>query len=115
MADSFQMKQGDTRPKIVITLYSDSAKTSPVDLTNASTITLKVGDGTTLHVDKVMSIVGAATDGKVEYQWAAGDTDFDTGGYDMEVEVVWDDTTVATYPRDGFLSFTLSADLDPAA
>lgn len=114
MATTFKMKQGDTRPKLTATLYSDAEKTVPVDLTNAASARLIIGTGDAPPVvDKPMAIVDSIN-GIVEYQWVDGDTDFEISQYNLEIEIIWNDATKSTYPKEDFLTFHLLADLDVA-
>lgn len=114
MADTFEIKHGDTRPELIATLYSDSAMTVPVDLTNATSVKIKVGDGqTTVKLDKTMTIKTPATDGKVGYQFTVTDwSAVAPGDHDMEFEVTWNDTTISTYPKTGYKTLKVNPDLD---
>ena len=70
MATSHTIKHGDTLPVLNVVLYRDEALTQVVDLTNATTVTLKVGTGTEdLLLDEEMTI-DSAVDGEISYKFA---------------------------------------------
>lgn len=112
MPASFTIKKGDTLPVLTATLYSDNSMRNPVDLTSASSARLLVGKpGTTPVINVAMSFVSPRSSGKVEYEWTPGDTDVSPDTYRLEVEVTWNDGNVGTYPKKGYLTFTVVDDL----
>jgi hypothetical protein len=50
------------------------------------------------------------TNGIVEYQWAAGDTDTSNANYQMEVEVDWSGEK-QTFPSTGYFPVSITDDL----
>lgn len=91
------IKQGDRRPVAEITITRGAAAT-PVDLSLASSVTFKMRYRNRIEL-KVNSsaIVTDAVNGVVEYRWAIGDTDT-PGMYLAEWEVLWNDSTIETFP-----------------
>lgn len=113
MADSIEFKRGDTVP-LTATLYADDAKTTPLDLTNATTVSFIMASAPaepgTPKVNAACTVIDALN-GRVRYAWAAADTDT-AGSYSAEFEVTWNDGTVQTVPRQGYLTVTITEDLD---
>lgn len=74
----FAIKTDDTGPVLTVTCsYSDG---TIQDLTGATvTFAMRNASGTVTINDAAASIVGVATNGQVQYSWAAGDTA--TAGY----------------------------------
>jgi hypothetical protein len=100
MAPRFTLKAGDTRPSIPSTLvYADG---TPADLTDATVTFIMRAEG---DPDALPTVEGAAEklapleDGRVAYNWVAGDTD-PPGAYLAEWRWVLGDE-VATFPNDG--------------
>lgn len=107
MAD-FHLKQGDTLPALQATLKD--ADDAAVNLTGAAVrFHLRRPGADTLTVDAAAEIVTAAS-GIVNYVWADGDTD-DTGVFDAEFEVTFDDDTVLTFPNSEHLSVMIFTQL----
>ncbi len=118
--ETFTIKQDDTLPGIQIQCWDDEAKTQKTDLTLATAVNFHMMERDeadkavpTLKVEAAADIVGAATDGVVEYLWidAAEDTDTD-GRFFGEFEVEWSATSRTTFPNDGFIYITITRDLD---
>lgn len=113
MADTIEFKRGDTVP-VTATLYADDAETTPLDLTNATAVTFHMAiqalEPGTPKVEAACTITDAVN-GRVSYAPAAGDTDT-AGTYLAEFEVTWNDGTVQTLPRKGYLTIDITEDLD---
>jgi len=103
------VKQGDRRPAAPATLKRG---TVIVDLTTATSVTFKMRPiyRTDLTVDAAATIL-SATDGTVEYRWAAGDTDM-AADYFAEWEVLWSDGTTETFPTIDYDIVHIHGDLD---
>ncbi len=123
MAETFTIKRDDTLPKIQVQLWDDEAKTIKTDLTLATGQAFHMMDreeaglaSPTLKIEDAAIIVGAATDGVLEYAWkdAAGDTDVE-GTFFAEFEVTWSATLRTTYPNDGYIIVKIPDDLDATA
>lgn len=99
MGELFSLKVGDTAPALEAVLRDNTG--SAVDLTDA-TVDLNVlhPRGGDVEVAAQATILNA-TDGLVEYSWAAGDTDVE-GRYRAEFVVEYTDGSVETFPNDGF-------------
>jgi hypothetical protein len=113
MADTFTIKRRDNLPVLKATLYSDSELTQEVDLTDADDVILKVGKvGEAPTINRPMDIIEPKTQGRVELQLTSSDTNIQQGDYQMEFEVNWLGGDISTYPKLGYLTFTVVADLD---
>ena len=109
------MKSGDTAPDVKATLKD--ADGNAVDLAGASVkfVLATKASPRTVKVDATASVdqVSDGTDGskgKVSYAWLAGDTD-SPGSYVAEFEVVYSDGEVQTFPTQGYVDCTITADL----
>ena len=106
----FPIKRGDLLPTLVVTLLDG---TTPVDLTAATSArflmrSLKTG----LKVDGTVTVLDQTTStGKVEYEWADGDTDT-VGVYQAEIEVLWPGNKPQTFPANGYFSVKVVEQLD---
>lgn len=84
----FSLKVDDLWPRIAVTLEDSNG--DPVDLSGVSSVTFSMSEveaGTAKVVAQTALIV-SATEGKVAYQWQAGDTDTE-GLYKAEFNVVF--------------------------
>lgn len=92
--EDLELRRGDTRPALVVTLDDDGAV---VDLTNATTVTVVCKPS----VAGVPVIRRATTDftaeGVVTMQWQDGDTDVSCT-MKVEFEVIWPDFSKQTFP-----------------
>ena len=105
---SFRIKQNDTSPSLQATLKD--AAGSVVDISGSSVrFHMKSIDGT-LKVDEAMIIVDG-TNGVVQYDWVAGDTET-AGSYFVEFEVTYSDSSVETFPNNGNESVTVTKELN---
>jgi len=106
---TFYIKQNDTAPALRATLKDGDENV--VDLTDASVrFHMKAIDGSTVKTDDVASIVTPATDGVVQYNWIADDTDT-VGSFHAEFEVTYSDTTVETFPNNGYIRVEITDDI----
>jgi hypothetical protein len=107
MAD-FTIKQGDTSPALEATLKDRDG--NAVNLTGAS---VQFHLATTRYkniVDATGTLVNAS-EGKVKYEWQADDTS-QHGDFFAEFEVTYADSTVETFPNDGYISVEVKRHLD---
>lgn len=114
MATSIEFKRGDTGAVVQGTLYADDGATQPLDLTTATTVKFIMASAPAEPGNpKVNSpcVVIDAVAGRVDYEWVAADVDT-TGTYQAEFQVTWADGKVQTYPRAGYLTVTMTEDLD---
>lgn len=118
MATTHTIKHGDTLPVLDVILYRDEALTQPVDLTNNTDVTLKISNSngeSALNLEKSMNVNVDPTTGRVTYKFALADwSSLSPGDYSMEIEVTWASGDVSTYPKDGYATLSVKADLDPA-
>lgn len=123
MAETFTIKRDDTLPKIRVQCWDDEAKTQKTDLTLATGVAFHMMDREqsglavpTLKVEAAAAIVGAPTDGVVEYAWIDGNDDTDTEGtFFAEFEVNWSGSLRTTFPNDGYIIIKIPDDLDATA
>ena len=114
---AFIMKRNDTRPiykaQLTQTDPANPANQIPVDLTAATQVRflMKVNPLTGTPKVNAAATVTDAVNGKVQYTWAALDTDT-AATYFVEFEVHWG-TDLQTFPSDDYLSITIKEDLGP--
>lgn len=101
--DVYTIKKGDTLPALTRTLKFDDG--TVYDLSSATAINFIVAPRNGLIPDYANattftgSVVGAATDGVVQYAWAAGDTStLGVGDFYGEFEVI-EGTDRITFPN----------------
>ena len=107
MPESFTIKQNDTSPALQATLKD--ANGDAVDVTGATIRFHMRDDEGTVKVDAAGAIVTAAS-GIIEYNWLAADTDT-VGVYEAEFEVTYADSTVETFPNDGYIRVRVKDDI----
>lgn len=116
MADRFEIKSNDLRPRYRVQLTSADADNPriqvPVDLTEATGAFFNMRTADVRPVIKIsrqpMNFIDRAT-GIVEYMWDEGDTDT-AGKFNAEVEISWDGEP-QTYPSYGFFSILIYGDI----
>jgi len=105
---TFYIKQNDTSPAMLATLQD--ANGDAVDITAASVrFHLRPISSQTVTVDGAATIV-TALDGLVRYDWQAADTST-VGSYQAEFEVTYADSTVETFPNDGYIRVEIISDI----
>ena len=105
---TFYIKRNDTSPSMLATLQDASG--NEIDLTAASIrLHLKPIGSSAVTVDAPATIV-TALDGLVRYDWQAADT-AESGSYQAEFEVTYADTTVETFPNDGYIRVEIISDI----
>lgn len=103
MAADFTIEQGDTGPAIQVTCYAVDDPVqgvdTPVDVSGA-TFKFNMGKAntSTVLVDHGTATVVDGPNGKVKYQWQAGDTAV-AGQMWGEFEGTFSDGTVVTFPN----------------
>src|SRR5258708_4094902 len=100
------IKQHDTARKFAATLTIDG---SPVVLTGA-TISFIFRNTKTGTVVKRNGTIVSPTGGTVEYQLVAGDVSV-AGTFQVEIEVVFADAKILTFPDDDYVNLTILGDL----
>ena len=106
MTEIFNIKQNDTSPALRYTL-------DPlVDLTGSTVVfNLRArATGVVKIARAVAAIIAPATDGVVQYDWAAGDTDT-PGIFEGEFEITFTDSAIETYPNDGYLTVKITGEI----
>ena len=108
MADFF-IKQGDTAPKLSVTLKDENNAVVP--LTAASSVVFHMYDADmNQRVDAGAATIDDAANGKVSYQWQAADTAV-AGKFFGEFEVTWNDGTKTTFPNYRYLEIVIRGEL----
>lgn len=87
MAD-IEMRVGDTWPPLDVMLYDGDG--APADTIGATSVVVRLVDAAGAEVWSHPGVVDNATQGRVTYQWVAGDTDNTADGLGLEY--------VLTYP-----------------
>ena len=110
MARETKIKQGDTAPAFTATLTDGAG--AAINLTGATALFLMKNRKTRELVVSAAATITGATTGKVSYAWAAGDTDI-PGGYDVEIQITFSDSTIETFPNGDYHKLTVVKDLGP--
>ena len=103
------MKKDDLEPKYVATLRN--ADGTPVDLTNATLVSLIVKQQGGAKSFKTAGSFVDRANGVVSYTWASGNTDT-VGTFQMEWEVIWPTGRPETFPSTGYDTLIVGASLD---
>jgi hypothetical protein len=105
---TFYIKQNDTSPELQITCQDYAGDAVNVA---GSTIRFHMRNKQTgeVQVDEAGSIVDGAN-GVVKYSWSAGDTDT-IGNFSAEFEVTYSDSSVETFPNNGFITVIVLDDI----
>lgn len=92
------IKAGDTYPPLVTTLEENGG---PLDLTTATSITMRMASDSPPSAvdDLVCAVVGDPTQGVVEYEWQAGDTDV-PGTYKVDFVIDFGTGQLQTVPNE---------------
>jgi hypothetical protein len=90
------VKAGDTYPSLVTTLEENGG---PLDLTGASSVTMRMASSSVSMTDLVCTVVGDPTEGVVEYEWEAGDT-ATPGTYKVDFLIDFGDGQLQSAPND---------------
>jgi hypothetical protein len=99
--NTFQIKKGDTSPRIETILLDANG---PTDLTNATAVKFSMRmsrNPRTVVLNEVAAGYAADTNGVVYYDWQPTDTGT-PGDYDIEWTVIYPGGKRATFPSDDF-------------
>ena len=103
---TFQLKVGDTRPELAITI-TDEATGSAFNLTGATaTFTMKPEKGGTVKVNAAAATIYDAANGKVKYTWQTADVDT-AGRFIAEFEITLSGGGIVTFPQDGYIEVNI--------
>lgn len=106
---AFRIKTNDTGPVLSVTLTD--ANGNGIGLAGASArFHMKAFGATSLKIDQPATITDDVN-GVVKYDWVVGDTDT-AGTYYGEIEVLYGDATVETFPNNGYFTIIIKEDLD---
>lgn len=105
---SFYIKQDDTTPSLRADLKNGSGDS--VDLLDATVrFHMREIGSTNIVIDADATVISEAG-GTVQYDWVAGDT-ADVGSYQAEFEVTYPNSTVETFPNDGYIRVEIISDI----
>lgn len=104
---TFTIKRGDLHPPLRLQLIQNR---QPIQLAGC-TVRLDMARSGVLKVSANFTVVSEA-EGRVEYQWAEGDTD-EAGEYHAEAVVVFPDQTTMTVPTSGDFAVLVNERLGP--
>jgi len=102
----FYIKRNDTSPTFRATLVD--ADGAAVNVTGAAA-RLHMSNEKGVKVDAAMTL-DTPLSGIVTYAWQVADTDT-AGFYDAEIEVTFSDSTVQTFPNNGYWTVHVDGDL----
>lgn len=96
----FEMKQGDTLPKLEFTCTDANG---PVDISNATAVDLHIVRGTDVVVNvacvNLDDGITPSLKGRGEYEWDPSDTATILGTYEFEIQVTYPGGKVLTFPN----------------
>ena len=105
---TFYVKQNDTSPAMLATLQD--ADGNAINLTAASVrFHMRQIGRSDVAVDAPAVIV-TPLEGLVRYNWIAADTDT-VGSYQAEFEVTYADSSIETFPNDGYIRVEIIDDI----
>lgn len=120
MAADYVINRGDLWPPLKTTLQvknETTGKWEALNLENPKAIKVTLyavataADGTTTQeIHGVCKIVGTGAEGKIEYEWEAGDT-ATAGTYRLQFEVEWTGGKPQTVPNGGYKILEIQPDL----
>lgn len=108
------VKRHDTWPPVKATLQQQNPVTGAIEalnLTGALKVTIILKGPSSLV--QGTCVITAATEGKLEYTWAVGDT-AETGEYEVEFEIEWSATHIESVPNSGYQIVEIQPDLPNA-
>lgn len=107
----FSIKRNDTLP--TFTIYVTDENGDALDLTDgvsARVFMYTDADPRVEKIDATAGFVSPRTTGGIEYGWNLADTD-EAGEYLAEVEIVFADGGILTFPTEGFVRVHIWEDL----
>jgi hypothetical protein len=106
---AYAVKRGNTDPPLRATLRAGG---KPLPLTDVAQVRFHMRPviGATGPVIDGLATVIDAPKGRVQYQWAPGDTAV-PGWYDTEWWIQWNDGTERTIPNDGWVALEVVGSL----
>jgi hypothetical protein len=105
---AFYIKQNDTQPAFQAILEDGAG--DPINLDGATVrFHMRAIGATSTKVDAAASVISALS-GIVRYSWSAADTDT-TGSFQAEFEVTYSDSTIETFPNDGYIRVEIVDDI----
>jgi hypothetical protein len=108
MARELIVKKNDT----TVWVFTVRDANGVQNLASATTVKIMMTPvgSTTLKINKIACSVIDAPNGRIQYNPVAGDVDT-IGDFNTEVEIVWADGRISTWPSAGYLPTHIWADL----
>ncbi len=109
----FNIKQLDTAPAFVVALKDNFGETTEaaVNLTTAGSALFNMRNtGGSVYISRGSATITSAATGVVTYSWGTADTRT-AGNYEAEIEIVWANGTVETFPNDSYWDITVVDDI----
>lgn len=98
---AYNIKQNDTSPSLSVQLLDGAQQI--IDLSGASAkFFMKIAGSTTIAVD-APAVITNASEGRVEYEWSAGDTAI-AANYQGEFQITFINGTVETFPNNKYIT-----------
>lgn len=98
---AYNIKQNDTSPSLSVQLLDGANQI--IDLSGASAkFFMKIAGSTTIAVNAA-AVITNASQGKVEYEWSAGDT-ATAANYQGEFQITFINGTVETFPNNKYIT-----------
>lgn len=111
---AFEIKQNDRRPLFVVALKDDFGEESEaaVNLTTSGTVLFNMRDANSgeVKISRGTASITNAAGGEVTYNWGTADTNT-AGTYVAEMEVLWNDGKVETFPNNGYWDVMVNDDI----
>ncbi len=101
---AFNIKQFDTAPAFVVALKDNFGESTEaaVNLTTAGSAFFNMrSSGGSVYISRGSVTITTAATGIVTYNWGTADTRT-AGDYSAEIEIVWANGTVETFPNDSY-------------
>jgi len=110
---TFSLKQFDTAPAFVVALKDNFGETNEaaVNLTTASSAVFNMRSvGGSLYISRGSATITSASTGVVTYNWGTADART-AGAYEAEIEIIWANGTIETFPNDSYWDVTVVDDI----
>jgi hypothetical protein len=110
---SFTLKQFDTAPAFVVALKDNFGETNEaaVNLTTASSAVFNMRSlAGSVYISRGSAAITSASTGVVTYNWGTADART-VGSYEAEIEIVWANGTIETFPNDSYWTVSVVDDI----
>lgn len=108
-APTFYIKQNDTRPQLEVNLRDDRDR--PINITGATVVfSMRNVSDDSVKIDEASTTTVSSTGGRVRYSFTAANTNT-AGNFDGEFQVTFLDSTIETFPNDGYIRVIIVDDV----